>query len=155
MSKNWKFRLATPDDLTTLVQFQKALALESEKLELNETTLRKGIQAVFRQSAIIGDYGVVEEEGKLIGCLLLQKEWSDWRAKWVYWIHSLYVVPEKRREGVFTYIYDELHEKISTDPEAGGIRLYVDLRNEKAQKAYERMGMSKEHYSLYEWLKDA
>ena len=34
-----------------------------------------------------------------------------------------------------------------------GLRLYVDKTNTSAQEVYTRLGMSKEHYELYEWLK--
>jgi ribosomal protein S18 acetylase RimI-like enzyme len=34
-----------------------------------------------------------------------------------------------------------------------GLRLYVDKSNANAQKVYEALGMSGEHYHLYEWLK--
>jgi RimJ/RimL family protein N-acetyltransferase len=29
----------------------------------------------------------------------------------------------------------------------------VDKRNKSAQEVYEKLGMSKEHYELFEWLK--
>jgi RimJ/RimL family protein N-acetyltransferase len=34
-----------------------------------------------------------------------------------------------------------------------GIRLYVDKRNIKAQRVYEAVGMTGEHYSTFEWMK--
>jgi len=33
------------------------------------------------------------------------------------------------------------------------VRLYVDKRNAAAQRVYERLGMTREHYDLFEWLK--
>jgi len=29
----------------------------------------------------------------------------------------------------------------------------VDKQNKSAQKIYEKLGMSKDHYEMYEWLK--
>ena len=34
-----------------------------------------------------------------------------------------------------------------------GLRLYVDKRNTGAQGTYEALGMTREHYHLYEWMK--
>jgi hypothetical protein len=34
-----------------------------------------------------------------------------------------------------------------------GLRLYVDKHNKSAQEVYEKLGMNKDHYELYEWLK--
>jgi ribosomal protein S18 acetylase RimI-like enzyme len=34
-----------------------------------------------------------------------------------------------------------------------GLRLYVETRNEKARKTYEALGMSSEHYSFYECMR--
>jgi RimJ/RimL family protein N-acetyltransferase len=31
--------------------------------------------------------------------------------------------------------------------------LYVEKRNAAAQKVYERLGMSREHYEMFEWMK--
>jgi len=38
-------------------------------------------------------------------------------------------------------------------PELMGLRLYVDKQNKLAQEVYEKLGMNKHHYELYEWLK--
>ena len=34
-----------------------------------------------------------------------------------------------------------------------GLRLYVDKTNLRAIDVYQKLGMSDEHYHLYEWLK--
>ena len=38
-------------------------------------------------------------------------------------------------------------------PDFKGIRLYVDKRNAAARAVYERLGMTREHYELFEWMK--
>lgn len=43
---------------------------------------------------------------------------------------------------------------VRESPELKGLRLYVDQRNAPACRAYERLGMTREHYHLYEWLKE-
>jgi ribosomal protein S18 acetylase RimI-like enzyme len=95
----------------------------------------------------------VEEKGEVRGVLLAIPEWSDWRNGTVLWIHSLYVVPEARGQGVFKKLYLNLKEQVEKSPELVGLRLYVDKKNKSAQKIYEKLGMSRDHYELYEWLK--
>ena len=80
-------------------------------------------------------------------------EWSDWRNGTVLWIHSLYVIPEVRRHGVFKKLYLNLKKQVEQSPELVGLRLYVDKQNNLAQTIYEKLGMSRDHYELYEWLK--
>jgi len=71
----------------------------------------------------------------------------------VLWIHSLYVIPEARGQGVFKKLYLNLEKQVEQSTELAGIRLYVDKQNKSAQKIYEKLGMNKHHYELYEWLK--
>ncbi len=96
---------------------------------------------------------MAEEKGKVVGVLLAIPEWSDWRNGTVLWIHSLYIIPQARRQGVFKKLYLNLKKQVEQAPELMGLRLYVDKRNKSAQEVYEKLGMSKEHYDLYEWLK--
>lgn len=147
-----QYRNAQPCDLEIIHRFQMAMAQETENLELNPAVLRTGIQAVFDDPQK-GRYLIAEQSGKVLGCLLLQAEWSDWRNGQVLWIHSLYVVPGARKLGVFSGLYNHIRSEVLADPNLKGIRLYVDQRNDRAQKAYLKMGMTAEHYALFEWLK--
>jgi len=144
-------RQARPTDAETIVEFQIRMAHESEGLKLERAKVSDGVRAVFSDSAK-GRYWVAEEDGRLLGVLLTIPEWSDWRNATVLWIHSLYVVPEARRRGVFKKLYLHLRALVERSPELVGLRLYVDKGNRRAQKAYEAMGMTREHYHLYEWL---
>ncbi|MBE0641297.1 MAG: GNAT family N-acetyltransferase, partial [Bacteroidales bacterium] len=80
------------------------------------------------------------------------REWSDWRNGWVWWIQSVYVLPEYRGKGVYAEMYAYLKEIVVRNTEVLGLRLYVDQRNVQACKVYERLGMNGDHYSLYEWM---
>jgi ribosomal protein S18 acetylase RimI-like enzyme len=71
----------------------------------------------------------------------------------VLWIQSVYVLPEWRRRGIYKKLYEHLKRQVEQSPDLRGLRLYVDQRNTAAQEVYERLGMTKEHYQLYEWLK--
>jgi ribosomal protein S18 acetylase RimI-like enzyme len=67
----------------------------------------------------------------------------------VWWIQSVYVWPEFRRSGCFRAIYRALREEARAAG-AGGLRLYVDERNTRAQDTYTSLGMNGGHYKLFE-----
>jgi len=146
-------RPARPADAGTVAEFQLRMAQESEGLTLDRATVSRGVRAVFDDPSK-GRYWVAEEKGRLLGVLLTIPEWSDWRNATVLWIHSLYVVPEARRRGVFRKLYQHLRSQVEESPELAGLRLYVDQGNRAAQEAYEALGMTRDHYHLYEWLKE-
>jgi len=147
-----KIRKANLSDSERIVELQLRMAKETEGLDLNRDVVSKGVCGVFQEPSR-GTYWVVEEKGEVLGVLLAIPEWSDWRNGTVLWIHSLYVVPEARGRGVFKKLYLNLKEQVEKTPELVGLRLYVDKKNKSAQKIYEKLGMSKDHYELYEWLK--
>ena len=91
--------------------------------------------------------------GVVVASLLITPEWSDWRNKTILWIQSVYVVPSYREKGVFKAVYNHILNLVSKDPAIGGIRLYVDKTNQRAQQVYARMGMNGEHYQVFEWMK--
>jgi ribosomal protein S18 acetylase RimI-like enzyme len=150
-----EIRAARPgdaEDAGTIVDFQLRMARETEGLELDLETVRRGVGAVFADPGK-GAYWIAEAGGRIVGCLLTTFEWSDWRDGTVLWIQSVYVLPEARGRGVYRALYEHLRARVESSPDLKGLRLYVDLRNTAAQRVYERLGMSREHYALYEWLK--
>lgn len=151
MSK-FRCRQANLGDLEKIADFQIQMAKESENLELNRETLVRGIRGVF-EAPHRGFYLVVEHETDVVGSMLVQSEWSDWRNGEVFWIHSVYVVPEWRKRGVFRMLYVTVKEMVDALPERRGLRLYVEKHNDVAQKTYQALGMTKERYDLFEWMK--
>ncbi|MBW8874834.1 MAG: GNAT family N-acetyltransferase [Acidobacteria bacterium] len=128
------------------------MARETEGLELDRDTVVRGVAAVLADAAK-GSYWLAERAGRIAGSLLTTREWSDWRDGTVLWIQSVYVVPEERGRGVYRALYEHLKRRVEEDPALKGLRLYVDRRNAAAQRVYERLGMTREHYELFEWLK--
>jgi GNAT superfamily N-acetyltransferase len=145
-------RRARIDDAQTIAEFQILMAAETEGLALDRATVIKGVRAVFEVQSR-GVYWVAEEDGRVVGALLTTYEWSDWRNATVWWIHSVYVVPECRGRGVYRSLYLTVKSEVEKSPDLAGLRLYVDKRNVNAQKTYDAMGMSGDHYQLYEWMK--
>ena len=143
-------RQATPDDAGAIIRFQLAMAMETEKMELKTETVTKGVMAVFRDPKK-GQYYVAEENDSVVASLMITFEWSDWRNAYVWWFQSVYVVPDYRRKGIFTLMYD--YVKLAGVAEGiAGLRLYVEAENIRAQRTYEALGMDGSHYKTYEWM---
>ncbi len=145
-------RQATETDAPSIVEFQLAMAWETENLKLDEPTVVKGVAAVFADSSK-GTYYVAETDGKVVGSLLTTFEWSDWRNGTVLWIQSVYVRPEYRKRSIFSKLYKHVQKMVVESANLRGIRLYADKTNTPAHGVYEHMGMTAEHYQMYEWMK--
>ena len=145
------YREAVPADASAIIEFQLAMARETEELELDREVLTSGVNAVFAEPAL-GRYYIAEDEGRVIGSLMITYEWSDWRNGMVWWIQSVYVIPEFRRRGVYAGLYEHV-KAIVEQSTVRGIRLYVDKRNVPAQQVYTRLGMNGEHYLVFEWMR--
>jgi GNAT superfamily N-acetyltransferase len=146
-----RIRLATEKDTEKIIDFQLKMALESEGLALDPKTLKDGIEAVFKDPKK-GIYHVAEYDHKVVGSLLTTYEWSDWRNKWIYWLQSIYILPDHRNKGIFRMMYEHIKNEVESVNTVSGIRLYVDVGNEKAIAAYKSLGMDGEHYKVYEWM---
>ena len=143
-------RIAERRDLGALVEFNRAMALETEGLSLNVETLTAGVRGLL-ENPQYGFYVVAEEEGP-IGSLMITYEWSDWRDGLFWWVQSVYVGPEHRKRGVYRRLYEYVKQHAAADPRVRGFRLYVEKSNAAAQSAYERLGMTESHYKMYEEL---
>lgn len=145
-------RKAVPADALSIVDFQLKMAWETESMKLDPDVVSPGVKAVFENSSR-GQYYVASSGDKTIASLLITYEWSDWRNCNVWWFQSVYVVPEFRRQGIFRKMYTFIKEQ-AVKQNVAGLRLYVESNNIRAQKTYEALGMSSEHYSFYEWMRD-
>ena len=139
-------------DIPVIADYQIKMALETEQLKLDPPTVEKGVSAVFDDPGK-GKYWLAELNGEVVGCLLTIPEWSDWRNGTVLWIHSVYVRPDHRQHGIYAKLYAHLRQMVEESKDLRGLRLYVDKTNHRAQKVYEKLGMSGEHYHLFEWMK--
>jgi ribosomal protein S18 acetylase RimI-like enzyme len=145
-------RQATPADAPPLVEFNCAMALETEGKELLPEVIGAGVRALLANPAA-GFYVVAESDGRVVGALLITKEWSDWRNGTFWWIQSVYVRPELRRQGVYKTLYRHVQEMAAKDPGVCGFRLYVERENARAQSTYASLGMKETHYRVFEELK--
>ena len=144
-----RIRPAYPREISTLVEFNRALAKETEGVELDPERVRAGVEAVFADPTR-GTYYLALRGEEALGGLLTTSERSDWRNGNFWWIQSVFVVPSARRQGVYTRLYQHLLERARANPEVCGIRLYVDHHNQGAQKVYQQLGMHEARYRFFE-----
>jgi GNAT superfamily N-acetyltransferase len=142
-------RRAADADVPTLVEFNRRLALETEHKDLDVSVLTAGVVAGLAD-VDKARYFVAEDGGRVVGQLMLTREWSDWRNGWVWWIQSVYVHPDARRTGVFRALYEHVHEAAVADPEVVGIRLYMERDNHTAKQTYLSLGMEQTSYVVLE-----
>ena len=140
-------------DASNIIDFQIQMAKETEDFALDRPTVEKGVHAVF-DDPHKGAYWIAELDNEVVGCLLTVPEWSDWRNGTVLWIHSVYVIPSARRRGIFRMMYENLKTTVEQSADLRGLRLYVERKNERAQKTYNAMGMDGNHYKMFEWMRE-
>ena len=144
-----EIRIATREDIGPLVEFNQSMALETEGKRLDAGTLGRGVSAVFDDDRK-GFYVVAEEDGIVAAGLMVTTEWSDWRNGWFWWIQSVYVRPEHRGSGLYGKMYDFVKRRAEHAGNVCGFRLYVEKENERAQHVYEKLGMTRTYYLMYE-----
>jgi ribosomal protein S18 acetylase RimI-like enzyme len=148
-SKRILIRRAKPTDAPTITRFNASMGTETEGILLDRRRLRRGVKAILRDP-MKGFYLLAEVDGKIVGQMMITREWSDWRNGHFWWIQSVYVLPRYRRQG----IYRALHEQV-VNAEKGrkhicGIRLYVDHHNSRAKNVYKKLGMKRSNYEMFE-----
>lgn len=139
---------ASVNEINWIAAAQVAMAAETEGIALDPEQVIQGVRYIFDHPER-GFYILAREGQQPIGCLLILKEWSDWRNGDVWWIHSVYVDPAHRKQGIFKQMFEHI-ERLARDSHIRGLRLYVDKNNIIAQRVYKKLGMNKEHYELFE-----
>lgn len=148
-SEEITIRIAKMEDVKDLVEFNQAMALETEGKTLTAQVLKNGVEAVFRDQHK-GFYAVAESGGKIVGGLMITYEWSDWRNKWFWWIQSVYILPDFRGKRIYSKLYAFVKTLAKDRRDISGFRLYVEKENANARKVYEKLGMKASYYLMYE-----
>jgi GNAT superfamily N-acetyltransferase len=146
-------RRAETDDAETLARFNEKMARETEDKTLDPEAIRAGVRSMLAAPER-GFYLVAEREAggerEVVGSLMITTEWSDWRNGTFWWVQSVYVAPEARREGVYTRLYARVKDLATAEDDVCGLRLYVEKDNAPARRAYETLGMTQTSYRMYE-----
>lgn len=130
-----------------IAEFNLRLAEESEQLQLDPETVRAGVVRLLTEPAR-GVYYLAEQDGQVVGQVMITYEWSDWRNGNLWWLQSVYVRPGCRNRGVFRALFHHLKELAAAQPDVCGLRLYMHHGNQTARRAYERLGMTPTAYEV-------
>ena len=152
MALELAFRRGEMGDADTIAGFNAAMALETEGKELIPQVIGAGVRRLI-ETPSLGFYIVAEHEGDVVACLMVTNEWSDWRNGLFWWIQSVYVKPQFRRQGVYRRMYEHVRSLAQADASVCGFRLYVEKENETAHATYASLGMKETDYLIYEELK--
>ncbi len=144
-----KIRSARLTDAWVIAEFNARLAHETEGRRLDARRLRLGVRRLLCD-ANKGIYFLAEQNGTVVGQLLITFEWSDWRNGHFWWIQSVYVLPEFRGQGVFRALHAQVAKRARARRDVCGLRLYVDQENRRAQRVYRQLGLQSSRYKLLE-----
>jgi ribosomal protein S18 acetylase RimI-like enzyme len=142
-------RNANKDDTSIIVEFNSAMAMETESKQLDSDTVRKGVETILKNS-LHGFYLIAESDGVPVGQLMITKEWSDRRNGEFWWIQSVYIHPDFRKNNIYKNLYNEAINLARESQIVCGIRLYVDKDNTAAQNVYSKLGMKESNYVFFE-----
>ena len=146
-------RQAMAHDAAELAEFNINMAQETEGVRLIPEVIRAGVDNMIAHPER-GFYLVVELDNGIQASLMVTTEWSDWRNGTFWWIQSVYVRPDYRRQGLYRELYERVKELAEQEPAVCGYRLYVERENRAAQKTYARLGMRETEYKIFEELRD-
>jgi GNAT superfamily N-acetyltransferase len=142
-------REAVPDDGPVIAEFNSRMAVETEDRALDPDLIGPGVAALLDDSTK-GRYWLAEHDGVAIGQIMVTYEWSDWRNGMLWWIQSVYIAKEKRRQGVFSTLYRHVESMARASDNVCGLRLYVENKNTRAQETYLALGMIRPGYQVME-----
>jgi ribosomal protein S18 acetylase RimI-like enzyme len=151
VSNQISIRRAARRDVATLAKFNRAMARETEGKHLKAKRAAAGVAGLLEHPEY-GFYVIAEAAGQVVGSLMVTYEWSDWRNGMYWWIQSVYVPPEQRRQGIYRKLYGQVKRLARRQGNVAGIRLYVAKDNARAQQTYRSLGMTKAAYEVFEEL---
>ena len=149
MSFQFLIRPADLGDLDAIVEFNVRLARETEHRELDRSTLNEGVRRLL-QNPNCGRYFVAVHEETVVGQVMHTHEWSDWRNGDIWWLQSVYVHPDFRRQGIFRQLLNHVAQAARNSRNAVAIRLYVERDNNAAQATYTELGFEDPGYKVFE-----
>lgn len=147
----FEVRLARLEDWEAIAEFNTRLAAETEGKSLKPEVIAAGVRTLLGDSRH-GCYFVAEAAETVIGQIMYTREWSDWRNGEIWWLQSVYVLPEFRHRGVFRALYQHLENLAKSSPDVIGLRLYVESHNSRAQQAYLQFGFCDASYTVMEQI---
>jgi GNAT superfamily N-acetyltransferase len=139
--------------LDSIVDLNKALALETEDVHLDDANVRRGVKPCLATtdsaptSAADDDcavslsprFWVAECGGSVVGMIGVSPEWSDWHGTCYWWVVSVFVNSAHRKRGVGRQLFDTVFE-IAEQEKVQTVNLRVEKVNDAAQEFYKHIG---------------
>ena len=142
-------RQADLSDAAVIADFNLRLAAETEALHLDPECVNQGVAAILSDPAK-GLYFVAQINGEVVGQVMITYEWSDWRNGNLWWLQSVYVRKDYRRQGIFRALFKHLQDLAQKSGEVCGLRLYMHSENARARNSYQQLGMKRTQYEVFE-----
>lgn len=139
-------RNAQAGDVLSIARHNQSMAWETESVDLDYDQAVEGVRTVINDPAL-GFYLVAELGQKVVGSLMVTFEWSDWRNGMRWWLQSVYVQPEFRRQGVFGSMMERV-KSMAAEQRVLGLMLYVLETNEGALRTYDRLQFEMRPYRV-------
>lgn len=146
-SSRFVARDAVEADIDALVAFTLQEALEAERRQLDEHTVRAGVMAAFGDRPAAHYWMAEDGAGAAVGAISVVKEWSNFHAAEYWWVQSLFIVPDRRAQGLVELLLDRVTAE-ARDHGAIDLRLYAHETNERARRAYRRCGFETAPYTI-------
>ena len=126
---NIKIREAVKSDITTIAKNNQALAYETENTNLNLDIITSGVSNALNREDC--HYFVAEINKMVVGQTLITYEWSDWRNGLIWWMQSVFVLFNFRKQGVSRTLFNHIENLARNNPNVKALRLYV-IENNKS-----------------------
>lgn len=146
---NIVIRDAVVDDGPVIAEFNCRMAVETEDHELDSELIGPGVAALLDDPSK-GRYWLAENDGQVIGQIMVTNKWSHSRNGMLWWMKSVCVAQEKRRQGVFSTLYRHVESLARAKADVCGLRLYVDNNNPRARETCLALGMIRPGYQVME-----
>jgi GNAT superfamily N-acetyltransferase len=146
-----QIRPAEVSDWAVVAEFNSRLASETEGKSLQPEIIEAGVRALLSDSRH-GRYFLAISDKTVVGQMMHTREWSDWRNGEIWWLQSVYVLPDYRNRGVFRALYQHIEQLARQSTDVIGLRLYVETHNARAQDAYLRLGFRDASYTVMEQI---
>ncbi len=149
MLKDLAVRIATRDDAKEIAKFNVVFAKETVDKNLSLALTTEGVHQVFAKFNN-GFYIIAKLKNEVVGVAMITREWSDWCNGAFYCIQSIFVIHSEHEQAIHDALFDKAKTLAKEHYDVCGIRLFVHKDDKETQKSYEKLGLSKTKYRLFE-----
>lgn len=149
MENTLEVRIATRDDAKEIAKFNVIFAKETVDKNLSLALTTEGVHQVFAKFNN-GFYVIAKREENVVGVAMVTREWSDWSNGAFYCIQSIFAMHDADEQIIHDALFDKVKKLAKEHYDVCGLRLFVHKDDTETQKAYEKLGLVKTKYQLFE-----